>query len=253
MSPLDKPEKKLLREMGMLMPVRALALLLLAATAQAPCTWEGGPGCPDPTTPCVDWLGDTPAVDCVNSCDQLGANDIYCIASWVHLASADGECTYDMYATAGFDFLNNPDLVTVCDILAPSAQPAPPSCGYNEHHWDWGPECRDEYEARNHNHDSHPAVTYECCRDVCEAESVPCRDDSADCTTVSSAFSYEVDSDSAPDECPAADGGTLHFQLADLRVSDLDDPQVIAPDDFLVAIVAFEEDWSLDDFSVPNT
>ena len=100
----------------MLMPVRALALLLLAATAQAPCTWEGGPGCPDPTTPCVDWLGDTPAVDCVNSCDQLGANDIYCIASWVRLASADGECTYDMYAAAGFDFLNNPEQVTVCDI-----------------------------------------------------------------------------------------------------------------------------------------
>ena len=126
MSPLDKPETKLLREMGMLMPVRALALLLLAATAQAPCTWEGGPGCPDPTTPCVDWLGDTPAVDCVNSCDQLGANDIYCIASWLKLASADGECTYDMYAEAGFDFLNNPGLVTVCDLNAPSAQPAPP-------------------------------------------------------------------------------------------------------------------------------
>ena len=85
LSPLNKPQANRLREMGMLIPVRALPLLLLAATAQAPCTWEGGPGCPDPPTPCVDWLGDTPAV-CdlgLGSCSLSGANDQYCIASWV--------------------------------------------------------------------------------------------------------------------------------------------------------------------------
>ena len=92
-----------------------LVLVALASGAAAQCTWADYPtSCPQ--TPCVDWLGDTPAFHCADDCSLFGADDIYCIASWVHLASADGECTYDMYAAAGFDILNNPDLVTVCDI-----------------------------------------------------------------------------------------------------------------------------------------
>ena len=35
-------------------------------------------------------------------------------------------------------------------------------CGYNSEE-NAGPECRDGYEPRHHNHDSHPTVTYACC------------------------------------------------------------------------------------------
>ena len=96
----------------MLTPVPRCAA---ADTSVVPC--PGGSRDPHGNLqPCADWIGDEPAFHCVSDCEQFGANDIYCIASWVRLASADGECTYDMYAAAGFDFLNNPEQVTVCDI-----------------------------------------------------------------------------------------------------------------------------------------
>jgi hypothetical protein len=102
----------------------------------------------------VDWLdGWADDAFCVDSCGQLGVNDMFCIGSFVNRASADGPCTYDMYASSGFDFIGDPTQVQVCDIrletstprsdLGPQAEPwmAPQS----EPGWWIGPQAEPEW------------------------------------------------------------------------------------------------------------
>ena len=97
------------------------------AEPNALCTWQTTDWPPSPLcsqTPCVDWLdGWTGDAFCMDSCGQLGVNDMYCIGSFVNRASADGPCTYDMYASSGFDFIGDPTQIQVCDIRLDTSTP----------------------------------------------------------------------------------------------------------------------------------
>jgi hypothetical protein len=77
-----------------------------------PCTWETTVAacqnqgwriddCPNvgicASTPCVDWLDGFGSSGHCPDCMGLGANDLYCIGSFVNDATADGWCTYEMF------------------------------------------------------------------------------------------------------------------------------------------------------------
>jgi len=82
------------------------------------CTWETcshWDDCYCPTTPCVDWLaGWRPNTFCVD-CLGLGADDMYCVGSYIQFGSVDGACKFSDYDYYDWDS-TYVDAVQVCDM-----------------------------------------------------------------------------------------------------------------------------------------